>query len=172
MPHYVAELLTTVDEVTRELQAIDSDTAARRPTAGGWSAKEIIGHLIDSASTNHQRFVRARWQEDLVFVGYDQDRWVAAQDYQAASWDDLLQLWSAYNRHIARVMAGTPAAVLFREHGRHNLHEIAWRTVPVTATTTLDYFMSDYVGHLHHHVAQIRERLRAAAASSPTPKGG
>lgn len=174
MPHYVPDLLTTIDEVTSELRTVDPERAAHRPAAGGWSVKEIVGHLIDSASNNHQRFVRARWQDDLVFAGYDQDRWVDAQDYQGAAWDDLLRLWAEYNRHIARVMASTPPPVLFREHGRHNLHEIAWRPVPVTATATLDYLMSDYVAHLHHHVAQIRDRLRGAAAAvrSPAMEGG
>src|SRR5687768_3633381 len=105
MRHYIVDLLTTIDEVTGELRTVDPERAARHPAAGGWSVKEIVGHLIDSASNNHQRFVRARWQDDLVFAGYDQDRWVEAQDYQTASWDDLLRLWSDYNRHIARVMA-------------------------------------------------------------------
>ena len=89
-----------------------------------------------------------------------QDQWVDAQEYQSAPWEELVTLWQGYNRHIARVMASTPAAALFRAHGRHNLHEIAWRAVPAMSTATLDYFMSDYVGHLQHHVAQIRERLR------------
>src|SRR5688572_28005938 len=164
MPHYVADLLATIDEVGRELRAADPEAAARRPPTGGWSPKEIVGHLIDSASNNHQRFVRARWQDDLVFAGYEQDRWVDAQDYQSAAWADLLTLWSEYNRHIARVMANMPAAVLFREHASHNLHEIAWRPVPATATATLDYFMSDYVAHLQHHVAQIRDRLGTGAS--------
>ena len=162
MPHYIADLLATIDEAAPEFRAADPEAAARRPAPGRWSAKELLGHLIDSASNNHQRFVRARWQEDLVFTGYAQDRWVEAQDYQSASWEELITLWQEYNRHLARVMASTPPAVLFREHARHNLHEVAWRTVPATMTATLDYFMSDYVGHLHHHLAQIRERLAGA----------
>ncbi len=168
MPHYIADLLATIDDVTHELRAADPEAVARRPAGGGWSAKEILGHLIDSASNNHQRFVRARWQEDLVFGGYDQDGWVEVQNYQSAAWGDLVTLWAEYNRHIARVMASTPGALLFREHARHNLHEIAWRPVPASAPATLDYFMNDYVGHLHHHVAQIRERLRAAGRPATT----
>ena len=162
MPHYIADLLATIDEAGAEFRAADPDVAARRPAPGRWSAKELVGHLIDSASNNHQRFVRARWQDDLVFPGYAQDLWVDAQDYQSAPWDELITLWQEYNRHLARVMAGTPPAVLFRDHARHNLHEVAWRAVAATVPATLDYFMSDYVGHLHHHLAQIRERLTDA----------
>ena len=164
MQPYVAALLATIENAGAEFLAADPSRAARRPAGGGWSPKELVGHLIDSAANNHQRFVRARWQQDLVFAGYEQERWVEAQAYQSAPWRALVTLWQEYNRHLARVMAATPTAVLVREHTRHNLHEIAWRTVPASAPATLDYFMDDYVGHLHHHVAQIRERLGAADA--------
>jgi hypothetical protein len=164
MAHYIADLLATIDEAGDEFLAADPDAASRRPARGGWSPKEVVGHLIDSASNNHQRFVRARWQDDLVFSGYEQDRWVDAQEYQSAPCHELVTLWQEYNRHLARVMASTPPAVLFREHARHNLDAIAWRPVPPTATTTLDFFMSDYVEHLHHHVAQIRDRLAGGDA--------
>ena len=73
MPHYIADLLATIDEAGAEFRAADPDVAAWRPAPGRWSAKELVGHLIDSASNNHQRFVRARWQDDLVFPGYAQD---------------------------------------------------------------------------------------------------
>jgi hypothetical protein len=43
--------------------------------------------------------------------------------------------------------------------GGHNLDEIAWKPVSRSESTTLGYFIADYVGHLEHHLAQIRERL-------------
>jgi len=161
---YIAALLATIERAGADFLAADPERAARHPTTGGWSPKEVLGHLIDSAANNHPRFVLAQWQEDLVFAGYEQDRWVEAQGYQAAPWSDLVTLWQQYNRHLARVMATTPPEVLVREHARHNLHEIAWRTVSAGTPVTLDYFMSDYVAHLHHHVAQICERLGAKDA--------
>ena len=90
------------------LRDLADDGTTRRPAPGKWSPREIIGHLIDSASNNHQRFVRASFQDDLVFAGYDQDRWVAMQRYQEARWEDLLTLWASFNRHLARVMASDP----------------------------------------------------------------
>jgi hypothetical protein len=155
---YIAELRTVVDGVADELMRVAPDLAARRPANGGWSAKEVVGHLIDSAANNHQRFVRAQWQEDLLFTGYAQDEWVAAQRYQDAPWDELLALWRQYNRQIGRVMSAVPASMRYREHTRHNLHEIAWQPVAAASTTTLDYLMRDYVEHLKHHLRQI-ERL-------------
>jgi hypothetical protein len=115
----------------------------------------VIGHLIDSASNNHQRFVRAASQDDLVFPGYEQDRWVELQDYQNTAWTELISLWAEFNRHIARVMAVIPESVRSRPRARHNLDQIAWRVVPTTEAATLDYFMMDYVDHLEHHLRQI-----------------
>ncbi len=66
-----------------------------------------------------------------------------------------MTLWGFYNLHIARLIEVTPDEVRLREHRRHNLHELAWQTVPEDTPATLDYFMRDYVVHLHHHLRQI-----------------
>src|ERR1041384_6091519 len=122
MPVYARELSMVVDVAAEALLAIPDDVAAQRPAPGKWSMKEIVGHLVDSASNNHQRFVRARWQDDLVFPGYAQDDWVAAQGYADAPRRELVTLWATYNRHLARVMDAAPAAVRERPHTRHNFH--------------------------------------------------
>ena len=44
-----------------------------KPAANKWSPKEIIGHLIDSATNNHQRFVRVQF-EDTPAIVYDQGK--------------------------------------------------------------------------------------------------
>ena len=157
MVDYVEDLKHTVTSAAAALAVVSNDVAARRPAPGKWSAKEIVGHLVDSAANNHQRFVRAQFQDDLIFPGYAQDDWVAAQGYQDAPWDALLALWREYNLHLARVIERMPDEVRFRVRLRHNLHQLASRAVPEHESTTLDYFMRDYVGHLHHHLRQIRE---------------
>lgn len=156
MQPYVAELVAVVDDAMPALLAMDDEASARRPAPGKWSPREIIGHLIDSASNNHQRFVRAQFQDHLTFAGYDQDAWVARQRYQDAPWRELVALWSAFNRHLARVMASVPEAVRTKPFARHNLDELAWKPIPASQPATLDYFMADYVGHLKHHLRQIR----------------
>jgi hypothetical protein len=126
-----------------------------RPQPGKWCPREVIGHLIDSASNNHQRFVRAQFQDDLVFSGYEQDAWVSLQRYRDAPWEDLIVLWRSFNLHIARIMDSVPIDERVRLRPRHNLDELAWKPVPRDEPATLDYFMSDYVAHLQHHLAQI-----------------
>jgi hypothetical protein len=157
MTDYADDLRATVTEAFASLSAVSEEVAARRPAAGKWSAKEIIGHLVDSAANNHQRFVRAQAQDDLIFSGYEQAEWVAVQRYQEAPWQELLTLWRVYNLHIARIVDVMPADVRLRERRRHNLHELAWEAVPADQPATLDYFMRDYVKHLHHHLGQIRQ---------------
>ena len=150
-----ADLREAVASVTPRLLALSEAEASRPPAPGKWSPKEVIGHLIDSASNNHQRFVRARFTEDLVFPGYQQEEWVEAQRYAGAPWVELVGLWSNFNLHLARVIEATPAEVRQKPRVRHNLHELAWKAVPQDQPATLEYFMRDYVDHLRHHIAQV-----------------
>ena len=148
------ELRGVVESAAPRLLAMSDEEAGRAPAPGKWSPKEILGHLIDSASNNHQRFVRAQFSDGLVFPGYDQAVWVAAQDYRSAGWSELVGLWRLFNLHLARVIENAPASARLQQRSNHNLHEIAWKTVPPDEPTTLEYFMRDYVGHLKHHLRQ------------------
>lgn len=154
-PEHAAELSALVTRAAHALLSLPDERAARRPAPGKWSPKEIVGHLVDSASNNHERFVRARWTGDLVCPTYDQDAWVASQRYQEAPWSDLVVLFRELNRHIARVMIATPEGDRLRERTRHNLDRVAFRPVPADRAATLDWFMADYVEHLKHHLRQI-----------------
>ena len=155
MPEYVAELLQALDEATPALLGMSDERSRLRPAPDKWCPREIIGHLIDSASNNHQRFVRAQFQDDLVFSGYEQDAWVSVQRYRDAPWEELIALWRSFNLHIARIMDLVPKDERVRPRARHNLDELAWKPIPRNEPATLDYFMSDYVAHLKHHLAQI-----------------
>ena len=152
---FAADLSSAIDRAVPALLALGDERSRAHPAPGKWSPREVIGHLIDSASNNHQRFVRAQLQEDLVFPGYDQAEWVRLQRYEESPWPELVALWSGFNRHIARIMAAAPDEQLTRLRPRHNLDELAWVTVPADQPTTLEYFMRDYVGHLRHHLRQV-----------------
>src|SRR5689334_15940530 len=115
---------------------------------GAWSRKEILGHLIDSASNNHQRFVRASLQQSLEFPGYDQNGCVRVQAPNNADWNVLVSLWAAYNRYIAHVIARIPATKL----------ETSCR-IGSGDQVTLRFLAEDYVRHLVHHLEQIGIRL-------------
>ena len=99
--------------------------------------------------------MRALEQDSLVFPTYNQDAWVASQNYRDVPWSEVITLWRSFNLHIARVMEAAPEYQRTRPRQIHNLDEIAWKTLPRGTPTTLDYLMADYVGHLKHHLAQI-----------------
>lgn len=155
MKQAIEDFRSTVENGYERLQNISEEQSAVSPDSGKWSAKQIIGHLIDSASNNHQRFVRAQFKDNLVFEGYEQEQWVEFQDYRNTAWKDLLDLWRAYNLHIARVMVNTPDDIRTARRAKHNLHMTALYPVPENEPATLEYFMLDYIKHLESHLKQI-----------------
>ena len=152
-------LRRTVVAASRHLVEMPEEDARRRPAPGKWSPIEIIGHLVDSASNNHQRLVRGLFRDDFVFEGYDADDWVDSQYYRGAPWPELVLLWREFNLHLARVVEGTPDGELERPRFPHALHRIAWQKPPESEPITLSWFFADYVGHLEHHLRQISADL-------------
>ena len=149
------DLRVAVDDASTRLAAISDDKASQPVSPGKWSPKEIIGHLVDSASNNHGRFVRAQLTDDLFFPGYEQDAWVRVQQYSRSKWTDLIELWRGFNHHIANIVEQIPAEIATRQRAHHNLDEIAWNPVATDKPVTLEYFVRDYVAHLKHHLSQI-----------------
>lgn len=108
MEHISAELIKVVDAAVLKLRTMDVSFVTQRKTEGKWSMQETLGHLIDSASNNHQRFVRAQRTDELVSPSYDGDAWVHDQCYNEESWKNLVELWRLYNLHLAHVILCIP----------------------------------------------------------------
>jgi hypothetical protein len=128
---------------------LDNASASRRPGEGSWSAKEIIGHLIDSASNNHQRFVRLQIQERLIFPDYGKDnlRWVAIEHFNEMGFSDLLAFWMLYNVLIENIIRTADPAKLQNYWDRGD-----------SKTTLLD-LMKDYLRHLKEHTASFQRTV-------------
>ncbi|NHA02924.1 DinB family protein [Mucilaginibacter sp. HC2] len=143
MNHVVEELNTILNEFQDiKSQAIDWET---RPASGKWSKKEILGHLIDSAQINLQRFIRCTYEENFRLT-YEQDAWVTAQAYQSADIKDLTDLWTLLNKQIISVLKNYP---LDRVDVRCDNSKLE----PNLQTVT--WLANDYVEHLKHHLKQI-----------------
>ena len=127
-----------------DLAAITDQDAMLPHVAGKWSRKQIIGHLIDSANNNHQRFVRGVETRGGRFPSYDQEFCVGLQRPNDVPWPILLDLWSNYNRYLAHVIASLPpdSAGYPMEVGDNPVVDLLWIAV-------------DYVEHLKHHLNQV-----------------
>ncbi|MDE3059166.1 MAG: DinB family protein, partial [Bacteroidota bacterium] len=117
-----------------------------KPAPDKWSKKEILGHLIDSASNNHQRFVRAQLSAEITLPAYEQDAWVKTQAYCNESWESLVQLWKSYNRHLLHVIVSIPENMLEN-----------YCFIGDSEPVTLKSLIEDYVRHVKHHLEQIME---------------
>ena len=155
MREFLEDFRQTVEGCTERLLSISAPASETRPAPGKWSPREVIGHLIDSAANNHQRFVRAQFSDELEFHGYEQAEWVGVQAYNHENWEQLIQLWKLYNLHLLHLIDRIPTEQLTKQRHKHNLHQIAWQPLPVNEPVTLEYFIRDYLGHLKHHLRQI-----------------
>lgn len=155
MQDFLDDFRQTIEAAAERLLRISEQESQTPRAVGKWSPKEIVGHLIDSAATNHQRFVRSQFNDELVFPGYQQEEWVQVQGYNQEPWQQLVQLWKHYNLHLLHLMSLTPEETRTKARVKHNLDQIAWQTVAVTEAVTLDYFMRDYVAHMKNHLKQI-----------------
>lgn len=152
---YLEQLEKFVIENSEKLKSLTIEEINFRTENKRWSRKEILGHLIDSASNNHQRFVRAQLTTGLFFPGYEQVEWVIVQNYENENWLTMVDLWKNFNLHLIHVVKEIPDEILKRERKVHNLDQIAFKSVPSSEAVTLDYFVNDYFDHLKHHIKQI-----------------
>src|SRR5207247_10838694 len=90
MREWLTDFRQTIESATECLLRFDEAESARPQAEGKWSAKEVMGHLIASAANNHACVVLAQRRDDLVFPGYEQNRWVEVQHYREASWPQLV----------------------------------------------------------------------------------
>jgi hypothetical protein len=155
MQDLVQDFRQTITNAEQQLLAISETQTEARPGDGEWSAKEVLGHLIDSAANNHRRFVEAQAKDDLVFPGYDQLHWVAAQQYRQAMWTDLVALWKAYNIHLAHVIASIPQDALTRPRTENSFERLARQAESEGRPVTLEYLIRDYYEHIKIHLEQL-----------------
>jgi nitroreductase len=130
------------------LAAISNEDAATKSSPGVWSKKEELGHLIDSASNNHQRIVRAQMESGLALPGYDGDRWVELHGYQLQHWHDLITRWRELNRQLLSAAEAVP-----NDAWSHAL------TIGDSELMTLGFVFVDYLRHMAHHLRHIGVQL-------------
>ena len=137
---HLNEIVNASSEQMKKLSAQDWEF---RKAPEKWSRKEILGHMIDSAANNHQRFVRAQYG-DKTPISYDGNKWVSVEKHHDAPTGNLIGLWAFYNLHLAHIISNIPKE-------KYNVLFNADAAEP----KTLEWLVQDYIHHLVHHLKQI-----------------
>jgi len=142
----VANAINRLNAILRFAPTLLSDISAEemseKPAPDKWSKKEILGHLIDSATNNHQRFVRGQFELNPE-IGYHTDNWVRFNYYQDMEIQQMISFWAIYNRQLLELIKRIPVEHITREvRIGNNLQP-------------LGFLVADYVEHLEHHLKQI-----------------
>ena len=138
------EIRSLIARFEPKLRGLHDKQIRVRSNPKKWAKKEILGHLVDSACNNHQKFVRMMQQEHLDFRGYAQDAWVDLQKWASADFHSMIELWVAYNKHLAFVIEQVEERFLENTI-----------TIEESGPFSLRFIIPDYVEHLKHHLKQI-----------------
>ncbi|MFC6101899.1 DinB family protein [Olivibacter domesticus] len=142
MEQTIQRLEFLCDTIPSLLHRLDEITISFKPSPNKWSKKEIIGHLIDSATNNHQRFIRGQF-EDLPRIAYNQDSWNTYSYHQLIKTHQLITFWETYNRQLLAIIKHIPEERLSRQvHTGQKTH-------------SLKFLINDYMEHLEHHLKQL-----------------
>ena len=89
------------------LEQIPETEFAFKSISTKWSKKEILGHLIDSATNNHQRFIRIQYENEPI-IFYDQNQWNELSKYNMIDSAQLILFWKSYNQHLTEIIKAIP----------------------------------------------------------------
>lgn len=141
MTAITTELETLIDTYFSQLTTVDEDDFKHKPLPTKWSKKELIGHLIDSAENNTRRFIVAQYEENPAII-YNQDKWVAINNYQQWDTHDLVQLWYLLNRQMIIILKNISP-------------DMSQRICNTGTSYTIEWLATDYIKHLKHHMHQV-----------------
>ncbi|WP_183307631.1 DinB family protein [Dysgonomonas hofstadii] len=145
-------VLDIVRNWEKRLLDLPVDVITEKRNSQDRTIKQLVGHLIDSASNNHQRMVRLQYNAELIFPDYTQhnDLWIALQHYQDMNWSDLVNLWKFYNLHIVHIIRNIDKSKLDNK----------WTDFEGN-TVTLGNMIDGYLSHLQLHTKEIEEIINS-----------
>jgi hypothetical protein len=147
------ELISLVNDWEPVLKRLPEDIISQRKNFQARTIKQIVGHIIDSASNNTHRIIHLQYQTSpLIFPNYatfgNNDRWIAIQDFQNEDWMTLVQLWKYSLLHISHVMKNVKTDKMNNE----------WISGP-DEKVTLKSMIIDFPRHLKLHLSEINELI-------------
>lgn len=142
----IARYRASIDSFHSLMEESGPLSAARvRPDA--WTLGEMVGHLIDSASNNHQRFIRLQLIPVLRLPGYDEEEWKQVSRVESYDYPALVSLWKAFNDYLLHLIRNMGGASL------DHYWEIG------DERKTLAFLVEDYFTHMEWHRRLFMERI-------------
>jgi hypothetical protein len=150
----IHELQTLIDAWEPKLLNLSNDVITKRRNIQNRSIKQILGHMVDSASNNTHRIVHLQYQKSpFNFPNYasngNNDRWIAIQNYQEEDWRDLVQLWKYSNLHVASIIQYIKTEKLDNE----------W-IASIDKNVSLREMVIDYLRHFKLHLSEIGDLIQ------------
>ncbi|WP_236264204.1 DinB family protein [Dysgonomonas sp. Marseille-P4677] len=147
------DLINLLNEWEVKLLALPIEVITLRNNKQQRTIKQIVGHLIDSASNNTHRIVHLQYQENpLIFPDYahfgNNDRWIAIQNYQTEEWKDLVELWKYSNKHLIHIIRNVNNEKLNNE----------WIDA-LGNRISLQSMIVSYLSHVKLHLSEIEELI-------------
>jgi hypothetical protein len=149
----IDQLLSLVEEWEPKLMGLSEETISKKKNIHHRSIKQIIGHMVDSATNNTHRIIHLQYQQspcqypDYANLG-NNDRWIAIQNYKDENWQNLVQLWKYSNIHITHVIGNVNIEKLDNE----------W-TSALNKNVSLKAMIIDYLLHFKLHLNEINELI-------------
>ena len=149
------ELLQLVNEWELRLLSLPEDVIGNRRNSQNRTIKQIVGHMVDSASNNTHRIIHLQYNASpLIYPDYanlgNNDRWIAIQNYQNENWQNLVQLWKYSNLHIAHVIDNMNPEKLNNE----------WISA-LQQRVSLEAMILDYLSHFKLHLNEIEDLINS-----------
>lgn len=149
-----SRMLELIEAWEPRLLALAEDVITSRRNKQNRNIKQILGHMVDSASNNTHRIVHLQYQTSpIVFPDYanlgNNDRWIAVQNYESENWVDLVQLWKYANRHIIHVI----------NHVNPDKLDAIWVSA-LGEEISLNTMIMGYLGHFELHLREIEELIQ------------
>jgi hypothetical protein len=146
-------LLQLIEVWKPRLQTLSADVITNRRNGQNRNIKQIVGHMVDSASNNTHRIIHLQYQASpLIYPDYanlgNNDRWIAIQNYQDENWNDLVQLWKYSNLHIIHVINNVNSTKL----------DNIWLSA-LGVEVSLLKMISGYLSHFELHLREIEELI-------------
>ena len=148
------EILKGLSTWESKLTKLSEDTIMNKHNDQNRTIKEILGHMVDSASNNTHRIIHLQYQNNpFSFPDYaangNNDRWISIQNYQKEHWGNLIQHWKYSHIHLVHVIKNVNPEKLDNE----------WIADSTSDKIRLKDMITDFLRHFNLHLAEIQELI-------------